>query len=188
MGPYLHGLRWLQFLYQHASLRKEKSKRKIPSFFQEYFLGYCMHYFQLHPTGQNSFMCFYLLVTWNSLSCMATKLAKNQGFYYHWEELLLLGKTKYLSQTPQLLLLWFLLFSIVLAIVFLWTLIQKISPWSSILLSLYRLSLGTHSDTDLSTNDSQVFVFSPCLSIFWRLHLDNCQVKPIIIQAKSTNK
>ena len=156
MGPYLHGLRWLQFLYQHvslrihlperipgmeepgglpsmgshtvghdwsnlataaaASLRKEKSKRKIPSSFQEYFWGYCMHYFQLHPTGQNSFMCFYLLVTWNSLSYMATKLAKNQGFYHHWEELLLLGKIKSLSQTPQLLLLWVLLFSILVTV------------------------------------------------------------------------
>jgi len=108
-------LKWRSSSSSQSQERKTQEKNTLS--LSRMLSGYCMHYFQLHPTGQNSFMCFYLLVTGNNLSCMATKLAKNQGFYHHWQEILLLGKIKSLSQTPQLLLLWFLLFSI-LVIVF----------------------------------------------------------------------
>lgn len=172
---------WSSSLYISMPVSGKRKTRKAYPHPLRILSGYCAHHFHLHSTDQNLFTCFYLLETWKqSLFCMATWLAKNHGFYHHRGEKWLLRKTKCLSRTLWPLLLWFLLFSILLATVF-----PKAQP-----LVLYScVSTPTfwgHSHSVTALFNLMILKSlcpAPTCPIFWSLHLNGYKIKPITCQA-----
>lgn len=156
---------------------KKRKARKTYTHLLRILLGYCSHHFHLHPTDQNLFTCLISVRNLKTVSLLHGHICNQKLGVLPSLRRMVMSTAKCLLQTLQLLLPWFFLFSILLAIVF--PKAQSLVLYSFVSISAFW-GLSHHVIVLSALMALKSLCLAPtCLSV-WSLHLDGYNIKPII--------